>query len=155
MEIPAKQFGFLLLILLATIVSCSSDDSGNPETYIKFKVDENNYFFKDIITAEAGVLTLNGNNGQSILDVGTTQIVIQMPLNYQLGTFEVSGDFFANHRILFSSLPLNFNGETATNGIININSISGGFIVGTFSATVTNNIGMTITLINGEFKGFK
>lgn len=146
---------FLLVIALA-VASCSSDDNNDSETFIKFKIDDTSYFFKDIISAETNVsLSFNGNNGPGISNPGDTQIAILIPADFQLGSFEISGDFFANHKIIFSSDPLEFDFDSASNGNINITSTSGDFVIGTFAATVTNNDGTSITITNGEFKCFK
>jgi hypothetical protein len=136
--------------------SCSSDDNNEPETFIKFKINGNSYLFKDIISVVTDTsLSLNGNNGQGISNPGDTQLAILLPANVQTGSFEISGDFFASHKIIFSSDPLNFDFDTATNGNMTITSTSGEFVTGTFSATVTNASGSTITLTEGAFKGFK
>ncbi|MFN3755780.1 MAG: hypothetical protein ACK4RM_02380 [Flavobacterium sp.] len=156
MKLIHKRVGILFLCLVLGFSSCSSDDNGDPETFIKFKINDTSYLFKDIISVETNsTLSLNGNNGLGISNPGDTQIAVLIPADFQLGSFEVSGDFFANHKIIFSSNPLGFDNNAATNGSLNITSTSGEFVKGVFSVTVTNSSGNTIILSDGEFKGFK
>jgi hypothetical protein len=156
MKLTKKLLSICFLGLVLAFSSCSSDDNGDPETYIKFKINDTSYLFKNIISVETNSsLSLNGNNGSGSSNPGDTQIAILIPADFQLGSFEVSGDFFANHKIIFSSDPLGFNSNAATNGTLNITSTSGEFVKGVFSVTVTNGSGATITLTDGEFKGFK
>jgi len=137
--------------------SCSSsDDNNEPETFIKFKINDTSYVFLNSISGVADQsLSLNSNTGSGILYPGQTRIAIILPANVLTGSFEISGDFFATHKIIFSSYTFNFDSNTATNGNMIITSNSGPFVRGTFSATVTNASGTTITLTEGEFKGFK
>lgn len=156
MKKSIKLFWISVLSFFFVLSSCSSDDNNEPETFIKFKINDTSYLFKDIISGLTDVsLSLNGNNGPGIMNPGDTQMSILLPINVQTGSFEISGDFFASHKIIFSSDPLNFNFDTATNGNMTITSTSGEFVTGTFSATVTNASGTTITLTEGAFKGFK
>jgi hypothetical protein len=156
-----KIFNFksilLVLSLFMCFTSCSSDDdsgSQNPETYINFTIDGTSYNFTDIITAESGVTTLNGNNGEGITNPGDTQIALWFPLNITNGTFDVEDGFSSEYQVSFSSDALSFDFDFAESGSITFTQTSGEYIMGTFSATVTNDDDTTISIENGEFRAY-
>ncbi len=155
-----KHGHFYLLVYLMVfgtfLQSCSSDDSndGLSDTYIRFTIDGTAYDFKDIITAESLAITLNGNNGEGLTNVGDTQISIYLPLVIEIGSFDIDpGAFDGDYKVAFSSEPLGFDFDFAEAGNITITSISGDYIEGTFTATITSANDETITLANGTFKG--
>lgn len=146
-----------LTIVLFTLLSCSSDDGDNsitPETFIKFSINGTNYEFTDIITAESGMITINGNNGAGLTDPGDTQIALWLPLALENGTFSVEDSFDATHQISFTSESLNFDFDFAESGSITLSQTTGEYIEGTFTATVTNSDDTTITITNGQFKAY-
>lgn len=155
-----SKFNLLLLIIALGLFvsSCSSDDdnsgSSNPETYIRFSIDGNNYEFTDILTAESGVITLNGNNGEGLTDPGDTGLAIWLPLAISNGTHTVEDGFDAEYQISFTSEALGFDFDFAESGNITLTQTTGEFIEGTFTATVNNDDSTTITIENGEFKAF-
>ena len=147
----------LIVILALGLSSCSSDDdssSENAETYINFTIDGTDYNFTDILTAESGVITLNGNNGSGFTDPGDTQIALWMPLTISNGTYNVEGGFSADYQISFTSDALSFDFDFAESGTLTLTQTSGEYIEGTFTATVTNDDDTTITIENGEFKAY-
>ncbi len=157
MKILKNSLVAILLVFSLGFQSCSSDDdsgSQNPETYIRFSIDGTNYDFEDILTAESGVITLNGNNGADLTDPGDTQLAIWLPLTIANGTFDVEDGFNAEYQISFTSEPLSFDFDFAESGSITLTQTTGEFIEGTFTATVTNSDNTTITIQNGEFKGY-
>lgn len=146
-----------LAIVLFTLLSCSSDDGNNsstPETFIKFSINGTNYEFTDILTAESGMITVNGNNGVGLTNPGDTQITLWLPLALENGTFSVEDSFEATHQISFTSESLNFDFDFAESGSITLTQTTGDFIQGTFTATVTNSDDTTITITNGQFKAY-
>lgn len=154
-----KTVKFNLLLFLAasimTLTSCSNDDDGpsNSATYINFVVEGQEYNFKDIISAESQSLTLNGNNGEGITDPGDTQIGIFLPVDPITGTFDFEGAFEGEHALSFSSESMGFDFDFAESGSITITEITEDFISGTFTAVITSDDDVTITIANGEFKG--
>ncbi|WGH75101.1 hypothetical protein P8625_13640 [Tenacibaculum tangerinum] len=147
----------IVLIVSITLQSCSSNDESdvqNPETYIRFTINDTNYEFKDIITAESTSITLNGNNGEGFSNAGDTQIALWLPLALSNGTFEVEGGFSADYQIAFTSNSLAFDFDFANSGTITVTKSTGEYIEGTFSASITNDDDVTITLTNGAFKAF-
>jgi hypothetical protein len=144
------------LILGLGFQSCSSDDdsSSNDETYIRFSIDGTDYNFTDILTAESGVITLNGNNGEGFSDPGDTQLALWMPTVLSDGTFDVSNSFEAEYQVSFTSESLAFDFDFAESGTITLTQTSGEFIEGTFTATITNADDTTITITDGEFRGY-
>lgn len=156
-----KQPLILVTLFMGLLfISCSSDDddnnpdSQNPETYIRFSIDGTNYEFTDVLTAESNVITLNGNNGSGLTDPGDTGIALWLPLTISNGTFNVENSFDAEYQISFTSESLSFDFDFAESGTITLTQSSGEFIVGTFTATVTNSDNTTITLEDGEFKAY-
>jgi len=152
------KFSLLALVMIfsLSISSCSSDDSSDPQdedTYIRFTIDGTQYNFTDIATAESLVITLNGNNGEGFSDTGDTQLSLWMPIVPENGTFDVEDSFEATHQISFSSDPLGFDFDFAESGSITLTQTTGEYIVGTFTASITNDAAETIVLENGEFKG--
>lgn len=146
-----------LAIVLFTLLSCSSDDGNNsstPETFINFTINGTNYEFRDILTAESGMITVNGNNGVGLTNPGDTQITLWLPLALENGTFSVEDSFEATHQISFTSESLNFDFDFAESGSITLTQTTGEFIQGTFTATVTNSDDTTITITNGQFKAY-
>lgn len=145
-----------IAVVLFTLLSCSSDDgnSSNSETYIKFSINGTNYNFNDIITAQSGAITINGNNGNGVSDPGDTQLTIWLPSTVTNGTFSVDDSFDNDYRISFDSEPLNYNFNFAELGSITITQSTGDYIKGTFTATIINSNDETITINNGEFKAY-
>lgn len=154
------KFNLLSLIVILGLVlsSCSSDDDSsgnqNPDTYIKFTIDGTAYNFTDILTAESGVITINGNNGVGLTDPGDTQIALWMPLALSNGTFDVEDSFTADYQVSFTSDALSFDFDFAESGTLTLTQTTGEYIEGTFTATVTNDDNTTITIENGEFKAY-
>ena len=148
----------LIVILSLGLSSCSSDDDSsgdqNPDTYINFTINGTDYNFTDILTAESGVITLNGNNGSGFTDSGDTQIALWMPLTLTNGSFDVEGGFSADYQISFTSDALSFDFDFAESGTLTLTQTTGEYIEGTFTATVTNDDDTTITIENGEFKAY-
>jgi len=155
-----KKQKYILIAVLALVVSlfqsCSSDDdSGTPtsDTYIRFTIDGTDYDFGDIITAESQSITFNGNNGETIQDVGDTQISIWLPLEIVVGDNDIDGGAFGgDYKVSFSSEAMGFDFDFAESGNINVTSVSDDYVEGTFTATITSESDETITLVDGEFK---
>jgi hypothetical protein len=146
----------LIVILSFGLSSCSSDDdnsgSQDPETFIRFTINGTDYDFRDILTAESGVITLNGNNGSGLTNPGDTQIGLWMPLTLTNGSFDVEGGFSADYQVSFTSDALSFDFDFAESGTMTLTQTTGEYIEGTFTATVTNDDNTTISIENGEFK---
>ena len=109
----AKIF-YLTLPLLCVLIfqSCSSDDSPTQisDTYIRFSIDDTDYDFSDIITAESLSITFNGNNGEGLTDVGDTRISLYLPLDITTGDFNIEGGAFGgDYKISFTSEPMGFD----------------------------------------------
>ncbi|WP_179020075.1 hypothetical protein [Winogradskyella forsetii] len=154
------KFNLLSLIVICglTFSSCSSDDDSsndqNADTYIKFTIDGTNYNFENILTAESNSITFNGNNGAGLTDPGDTQIALWLPSAITNGTFDVEDGFDAEYQVSFSSESLNFDFDFAESGTISVSQSTGEYVIGTFTATVTNDDSSTITIENGEFKAY-
>ncbi len=144
-----------IAVILFTLLSCSSDDSNSrsSDTYIKFTINGTNYNFRDIITAESGAITINGNNG-TLTNPGDTQLTLWLPLMLSNGTFDVDDSFENPYQISFDSQALNFDFDFAELGTITITQSTGDYIKGTFTATITNSNDQTINITNGEFKAY-
>ena len=144
-----------IAVILFTLLSCSSDDSSSrsSDTYIKFTINGTNYNFRDIITAESGAITINGNNG-TLTNPGDTQLTLWLPLMLSNGTFDVDDSFENPYQISFDSESLNFEFDFAELGTITITQSTGDYIKGTFTATITNSNDQTINITNGEFKAY-
>ena len=151
--IKTTLFAFLAIATF-TLQSCSKDDSGDDSsaTYIRFTIDNTEYDFKDIITAESLSITLNGNNGEGIANPGDTQITIWLPLEPVVGTVEIDNGFGGINKVSFSSESMGFVFDFAESGSITITKISNDFIEGTFTATITSESDTTINITNGKFK---
>ena len=152
-----KYIIIAVLALLGSLVqSCSSDDdSGAPtsDTYIRFTIDGADYDFGNIITAESLSITFNGNNGETIQDVGDTRISIYLPLDIIVGNYDIEGGAFdGDYKVSFTSEPMGFDFDFAQSGSINVTSVTEDYVEGTFTATITSESDVTITLTNGEFK---
>jgi len=106
-----------------------------------------------IISVESLSLALNGNNGEGITNAGDTQISIFLPVTPVVGTFDFEGAFEGNHKLSFSSEPMGFDFEFVESGSVTITEITYDFISGTFTATITSEDDVTITITNGVFKG--
>ena len=148
----------LVVMIIAGVVlqSCSSDDdagSSSPSTFIRFTIDGTDYELVNIITAESNSLTLNGNNGPNLNDPGDARATIWLPLVLENGTFAVEELFTSDHAVSVTIDALNFDFDFAESGSITLTQTTGGFIVGTFTATITNDTGATIVLENGSFRG--
>ncbi|MGB5981532.1 MAG: hypothetical protein WBG46_05260 [Nonlabens sp.] len=142
---------------MTTFQSCGSDDDGgsqDEDTYIRFTIDGTDYEFIDIASAESLGITLNGNNGEDFFDSGDTSITIWFPINAQTGMFDVDPGISGDYQVSFTSDPLNFDFDFADSGSITLTQVTGEYFEGTFDATITNDLGVTITLQNGEFRGF-
>ncbi|WP_375587716.1 hypothetical protein [Flagellimonas aurea] len=155
-----KKQKYILIVVLtmvgSLIQSCSSDDdSGTPtsDTYIRFTIDGTDYDFGNIITAESLSITFNGNNGETIQDVGDTRISIYLPLDIAVGNHDIEGGAFGgDYKVSFTSEPMGFDFDFAQSGNINVTSVSDDYVEGTFTATITSESDETINLVNGEFK---
>ncbi|WP_136468735.1 hypothetical protein [Flagellimonas onchidii] len=143
------------LIFGSMFQSCSSDDSdaGVSDTYIRFTIAGTDYDFKDIITAESLSITLNGNNGEGITNVGDTQISLFLPLDIVVGNHTIEGGALdGDYKISFTSESLGFDFDFAESGTINVAAVTADYIEGTFTATITSADDETITLSNGTFR---
>lgn len=152
----AIKFSLLLFLAVAssTFTSCNKDDDKDEsDTYIKFKINNSDYDFKDIISVESQSLTLNGNNGEGITNPGDTQIGIFLPVAPVAGTFDFEGVFEGDYKLSFSSESMDFSFDFAESGSITITEITEDFVSGTFTATITSENDVTITITNGTFKG--
>ncbi|MEP2057493.1 MAG: hypothetical protein ABJJ05_06775 [Maribacter litoralis] len=151
------KFSLLLLLTFSTLTftSCSKDDDTESEsaTYINFTAEGKTYNFKDIISAESQALTLNGNNGEGITNTGDTQISIFLPVEPETGTFNFEGAFEGEHKLSFSSESLGFDFDFTESGSVTITEITEDYIIGTFTAIITSENDVTITIASGEFKG--
>ena len=151
------RFSLLLLLTFSalTFTSCSKDDDNTSEsiTYINFTIEGEAYNFKDIISSESLALTLNGNNGEGITNTGDTQISIFLPVEPETGTFNFEGAFEGEHKLSFSSESLGFDFDFAESGNVTINEITEDYIIGMFTAVITSEDDVTITIASGEFKG--
>lgn len=145
-----------IAVVLFTLLSCSSDDSksSSQETYIRFSINGTNYEFNDIITAESGLITINGNNGAGLTNPGDTQLELWIPTALENGTFAVNDGFDSEYLVSFTSEALNFDFDFAESGSITLTQTTGDYIKGTFTATVTNADNTAITINNGEFKAY-
>ena len=147
----------LLIIFSVSFTSCSSDDdsgSVDEDTFIRFSIDGTDYNFINIATAESLVITLNGNNGEGFSNVGDTQLSLWIPLGAETGTYDVEDSFEASHQISFTSDPINFSFDFAESGSITLTQTTGEYYEGTFTATITNDDDVSITLENGSFRAF-
>ncbi|MBW8242524.1 hypothetical protein K1F50_06895 [Muricauda oceani] len=155
-----KKQKYILIAVLAMlgslVQSCSSDDdSGAPasDTYIRFTIDGTDYDFGNIITAESLSITFNGNNGETIQDVGDTRISIYLPLDIVVGNHNIEGGAFGgDYKVSFTSEPMGFDFDFAHDGSINVTSVTEDYVEGTFTATIMSESEETITLVDGEFK---
>lgn len=153
-----KRYQLIVMIALmgTVLLSCSSDDdSGAPDsnTYIRFTIEDTDYDFENIITAESLSITFNGNNGATIQDVGDTRISVYLPLDIVVGNYDiVGGAFGGDYKVSFSSEPLGFDFDFAQSGSINVTSVSEDYVEGTFTATITSESDETITLTDGSFR---
>jgi hypothetical protein len=155
-----KKLGKIILLTLSLtgviiLQSCSSDDSPTQisDTYIRFSIDDTDYDFSDIITAESLSITFNGNNGEGLTDVGDTRISLYLPLDITTGDFNIEGGAFGgDYKISFTSEPMGFDFDFAQSGAINVTSVSEDYVEGTFTATITSETDVTITLTDGEFR---
>jgi hypothetical protein len=157
-----KKLKFNLLALLVVIglgmSSCSSDDSNDsqdPETFIRYSIDGTNFNYEDnIATVGSNNITINGQNGLSE-DDDYSFMSIWFPLGFTTGTYDFSGDFFqdGDYKLNAEINVLDVD-DWATLGSVTITSISSDYIRGTFTATVPDNNGGTVTIENGEFKAY-
>lgn len=152
-----------LLLFLATasliFTSCSSDDdkNGGPETadtYIRFTAGGQDYDFENIITAEAGNITFNGNNGPSLTDPGDMQISIWVPKTFAEGTHAITAEFSADYTVAFSADAMGFDFDFASGGTIVITKKTADYVEGTFTATIVSSEDDTnsIVISNGSFR---
>ncbi|WP_158837822.1 hypothetical protein [Polaribacter sp. L3A8] len=136
-----------IIILSITLQSCSSNDNDSEpleETYIKFTAGAETFNYTNVATAGSQNLTINGQDGS------VSSISIWFPLQITTGTFNFSGDFFADgdYKINFESTSLNIDGWSES-GSVTITNVSSEYIEGTFTGTVD---GVAIT--SGEFRAF-
>jgi hypothetical protein len=138
--------------------SCSLDDSNDsqdPETFIRYSIDGTNFNYEDnIATVGSNNITINGQNGLSE-DDDYSFMSIWFPLGFTTGTYDFSGDFFqdGDYKLNAEINVLDVD-DWATLGSVTITSISSDYIRGTFTATVPDNNGGTVTIENGEFKAY-
>ena len=147
----------ILLLVLPFFTSCSSDDDDSTpqsgDTFIRHTVDGETFEYTNIATAQSGNITINGEIGSSG-DANNSFISIWLPLELQTGTFAFSGDPFqdGDHKLKLESNPLNITDEWAISGDITIETVNADVIAGTFTATIFDDDGNSITLENGEFE---
>jgi hypothetical protein len=146
----------ILLLILPFFTSCSSDDDAtnlpSGGTFIRYTVDGVNYEYSNIATAQSAGNTINGEIGDPG-DANYTFISIWLPLDLQTGTFTFSGDVFqdGDYKLNLESNPLNITDEWAVSGNVTLETINADVIAGTFTATIFDDDGNSITLENGEF----
>jgi hypothetical protein len=151
-----KFTAILFLLLSSTIfLSCSSDDDANPvgqNTFIRYTVDGVTYEYSNIISAVSAGITLNGQIGADT-DADYSNIAIFLPLDLQIGTYSFSGDIFqdGDYKLNLESNPLNITDEWAVSGDLTIDTVTGTTISGTFTATIFDDDGNSLSMVNGEF----
>lgn len=147
----------ILLLSLPFFTCCSSDDDGSTtqsgNTFIRHTVDGETFDYNNIATAQSGNITVNGEIGSSG-DANNSFISIWLPLELQTGTFDFSGDPFqdGDYKLNLESNPLNITDEWAVSGNVTIETVNTDVIAGTFTATIIDDDGNSITLENGEFE---
>lgn len=146
----------ILLLSLPFFTSCSSDDDGSNvpggDTFIRYTVDGVTYEYSNIITAESAGITINGEISNSG-DADYSFISIWFPLDLQTGTYSFSGDPFqdGDYKLNLESNPLNITDEWAVSGDITIETVNADVIAGTFTATIFDDDGNSVNMVNGEF----
>lgn len=157
MKFPKKAL-FLSLLIAFVSLSCSkeseNDSSETGEIFIKHTVSGVEYKYTNPVSAESANVTINGSIANSSTDADYSRISIWFPLGMTTGTFDFTGDVFAegDYKLKLESNPLNIDGW-ATSGSVTISSISADYIVGNYTAIVTEDA-FTINLTNGEFRAY-
>ena len=68
------------------------------------------------------------------------------------GTFDILEN--SDYELDLDSNPLDIENGEASEGSVTLNTEDDHFITGTFFATLSNESGDTVALMNGEFKAF-
>jgi len=150
----------LVAIVLMTsfgIYSCSSDGARadpvaeNPETFLRYTVDETTYQYENLGTIGSLRLAIEGRIGEAN-DANFSWIVLGLPREPVPGTYDINKN--GDYELDLDSNPLNIDNGEATQGSVTLSTVSSDFITGTFIAVLTNESGETVTLTDGEFKAF-
>lgn len=159
--IMKKLTGLLFLFLSLSLVSCSSDDSGDTtnvdpvgSTYLKFNLNGQDYSFEPETMTTMQMLV----RGDKHIDGVFHSISLWMPKVPTVGSHPITDAFptDANINTLYNAnVWVGQEIVDATSGTMVITEITENYIKGTFSFTGSNDNGTTATVTNGSFRSLK
>ena len=136
--------------------SCSKPEDGfaSAETFIRFTLDGNEYYFDNINTSR--ITDKSQENGSARIYPEDTPITLFLPLDVTKGTHEVYVDGSASeYRVAFNTGLDDGSGDFAHGGRIIIFNVTEAYVEGTFIAHVTSSVSKeSMTLSDGRFRAY-
>jgi hypothetical protein len=146
-----KLFYLVLPIIMLTFSGCSSDSSsGSEDTYLKFKLNGQQYNFEPETVTSMKIL-IDGFNSPGDDFV---RLALWMPLDLTEGTHPIEISNGSDLEVYSANLD---KGDITVDGVgsITITESDGEYLKGTFSFTATDEDGNDYTITEGSFRSLK